>query len=315
MARTRTHLWAYIAALVAVIALVPLSPAQTLNRKPSQLNGVDVLEHVGQRVPLELAFTDQTGAQRYLSEYFRSDKPSIVLLVYYKCPMVCDVMMSKTVETLNKIDFTAGKDYNLLVFSFDSRETTEDAKTAYNVHLSGYGRGLPEGAKDCWQFHTGDTISNKRLAEALGFEYRLLGNGQYSHPIAKFVLTPDGRESRVFYDYQESPQDMTLALMEASQGKLVRSVGERIMNYCYMFDSATGKYTLQAMRVMQVGAMLALTLLTGLIGGLFGLEWLRRRSKRKAAQRAAEMAAMPAPEVVRVSGQQHQASPGTPARA
>ncbi|MBI1191465.1 MAG: hypothetical protein GC200_12390 [Tepidisphaera sp.] len=313
MARGMNIVWATFAALLATVLLAPAARAQTLNQKPPQLNGVDVIEHIGQQLPLELSFTDQNGKKRYLSEYFRGEKPAIVLLVYYKCPMVCDVVMSKTVETLNKIDYTAGKDYNLLVFSFDNRETTADAKTAYDVHLSSYGRGLPEGAeaKNGWQFHTGDAVSNKRLAEALGFEYRLLGNGQYSHPIAQFVLTPDGRVSRYLYGYQQQPKDMTLALMEASQGKLVRTVGERIMNYCYMFDSATGKYTLQAMRVMQIGAMITLTFLTTLIGGLFLVEWLRRRAKRQAASKAAE----PGPEIVRVPPHEQREPPGAPARA
>lgn len=288
---------AVLAALIVAWLLAPAARGQTLNQKPPQTEGIDVEEHIGRQVPPELFFTDQTGTRRYLAEYFRSGKPSIVLLVYYKCPMVCDVVMSKAVETLNKIDYAAGKDYNLLVFSFDSRETTADAKTAYNVHLSSYARGLPEGSKDGWQFHTGDVVSNKQLAEALGFKYRLLGNGQYSHPIAQFVLTPDGRVSRYLYGYQQEPKDMKLALMEASQGKLVRTVGERLMNYCYMFDSATGKYTLQAMRVMQIGAMLTLTLLTGLIGGMFLIDWARRRAGARAGLAKVEAG----PEVVRVS--------------
>jgi protein SCO1/2 len=308
---------ASLAAFLAACLCATAASAQTLNKTPPQIDGIDVVEHIGQQLPKELSFTDQTGKQRLLDEYFHSGKPSIVLLVYYKCPMVCDVVMSKTVETLNKIDYTAGKDYNLLVFSFDSRETTEDAKTAYNVHLSSYGRGLPEDpsvSKDAWQFHTGDVVSNKQLAEALGFKYRLLGNGQYSHGIAQFVLTPDGRISRYLYGYQQAPKDMTLALMEASQGKLVRTVGERIMNYCYMFDSATGKYTLQAMRVMQIGAMLTLTLLSALIGGLFFIDWLRRRAKRAAAITAAQQP--PAPEVIRVgSATLHDQHPPRPAGA
>lgn len=307
--------WAMLAALIAAWVVAPRVIAQTLNRAPMQIQGIDVEEHIGRQVPPELAFTDQTGSKRYLSEYFRSDKPSIVLMVYYKCPMVCDVLLSKAVETLNAVDFTAGKDYNLLVFSFDTREHTEDAKASNLVHLSSYTRGLPEGAKDAWQFHTGDVVSNKQLAEALGFKYRLLANGEYSHPIAKFVLTPDGRVSRNLYGYQQEPKDMKLALMEASQGKLVRTVGERLMNYCYMFDASTGKYTLQAMRVMQIGALLTLVLLTGLIGGLFAIEATRRRAKRAISQAGAQAAAVI--EVVRVgegSGSQD-SGPGRAAQA
>lgn len=308
MARRAHIMLALLGAIATSWLCGPAASAQTMNKTPPQIENIDVVEHIGRQVPKELSFTDQTGKPRLLDEYFHSGKPSVVLLVYYKCPMVCDVVMSKTVETLNKIDYAAGKDYNLLVFSFDGRETTADAKTAYNVHLSSYGRGLPEEAansKDAWQFHTGDVVSNKQLAEALGFKYRLLGNGQFSHGIAQFVLTPDGRVSRYLYGYQQAPKDMTLALMEASQGKLVRTVGERIMNYCYMFDSATGKYTLQAMRVMQIGAMLTLTLLTSLIGGLFLAEWIRRRVKRTAA--LARPAAHPAAEVIRVgsAGKEH----------
>lgn len=273
----------------------PALADETPNVLPPQAQGLDVQEHVGRQVPLDLAFTDSRGQRVRLAEYFQGDRPAIILLVYYKCPIVCDVLMQKAVETLSEVDFSAGREYNLLVFSFDPRETVTDAMEARQVFLKAYGRETV--ADRGFEFHAGADGATRDLAESLGFKYRKLGDGNFSHPVAKFVMTPDGKVSRYLYGYTQEPQDVKLALMEASQGKLVRTIGERIMNYCYMFNTAQGKYTLRAMRVMQIGALLTLAALTTLIGAFIVGERIRRRGGRRPGPPGA-----PPPDKVVVAG-------------
>src|SRR5215475_970943 len=108
----------------------PAQPGETVPEQYIQARGVDVEEHVGQSLPMELVFTNAEGKQVRLGDYFKSSggKPAIMAMVYYKCPIVCTVVMQRLSETINQLDLTVGKDYNALIFSFDPTETTKDAR-------------------------------------------------------------------------------------------------------------------------------------------------------------------------------------------
>jgi hypothetical protein len=70
---------------------------------------------------------------------------------------------------------------------------------------------------------------------------------------------------------------MKLALIEASEGKLAKSLGDRFLQFCYMYDPKLGAYSLQAMRVMQAGGVLS----AGLVFGTIGVLWSAERRKRR----------------------------------
>src|SRR5207248_6225103 len=107
-----------------------------------QARGVDVEEHVGQTLPMELIVTNSKGQKVRLGDYFKSGKPAIISLVYYKCPVACQVVMQRMAETINGLDYTVGKDYDALVFSFDPTETTKDAAQAKLGFISGYNKDV-----------------------------------------------------------------------------------------------------------------------------------------------------------------------------
>lgn len=276
-------------AVVLCALLSPRASAQVpettpVTKLPAQVRGVDVVENVGGTLPLDLMFTNAEGKRVRLGEYFRGDKPAVVLLVYYNCPMVCNAVMEKLAETFSDMEYTPGSEFRALYFSFDHREGTDVAHATKQMFLMGYNRPITPEIEAGWEFHTSDATSARQLADTLGFKYRLLENGQFSHPVALFVITPDGRISRYLYGYKQDPRDLKLALMEASQGKLVKTIGERLMNFCYMYDPDAGKYTLQAMRVMQVGGVASMLGVGTLVSGLLIAERIRRR--RDAARRA-----------------------------
>ena len=244
---------------------------------PQAVQGLDVDEHVGLPLPMELQFTTSEGKLVQIGDYFKSNKPAVIAMVYYKCPVVCDVVMQKMTESFNGLDFTVGKDFQCLLFSFDSTETPADAVSAKNGHLSAYKRERTPEVDAGWQFHTADTESARQLADALGFKYRRLANGQFGHPAAIYIITPEGRISRYFYGFDYPSRDMKLALIDATNGKLVKTLGDRIMSFCYMFDPNTGKYTLMAMRVMQISGVISVTCVAALVGALFVGERVRRK--------------------------------------
>jgi len=264
----------------AASALPPPARENPLDRPaplPRAVMGLGIEEHVGRPLPMELQFTTSEGKFVQLGDYFKDNKPAVIALVYFKCPVVCDVVMQKLTECYNQLQLKPGKDFNVLYFSFDPTETAADATAARNGHLSNYHETADDAVKAGWQFHTTDAGSARALADAIGFKYRRLENGQFSHPAGVYIATPDGKLSRYFYGFSYPARDMKLALIDASNGKLVRSLGDRIMAFCYMFDPSTGKYSLAAVRVMQVSGIITLICVGSLVAVLFVGERVRRR--------------------------------------
>lgn len=273
----------------AMMSLAVASRAAWAQGTPEELalaatRGVDVREHTGQTLPLELQFTTSTGAKVRLGDYFKpgNTKPAIVALVYYDCPMVCDTFLAKTAHMMGGVSFTPGVEYQTLVFSFDKTETPARAAEVRPKYVDEFmkssGRDAPP--EDGWVFHVSDDDAVKQLAESVGFIYRRAPDGvNFLHPIVKVIVTPDGKISRYLYGYEQPTRDLKLALLEASEGKLVSTLKDRVMAYCYSYDMMSGKYTLRALRVMQLGGVVTLVGLGSLLGLLFAGERLRRRRR------------------------------------
>ncbi len=245
--------------------------------RPTQIRGMEVEEKLGAPLPLELTFTNAQGETVQLADYFKDNKPAIIGLVYFKCPIVCSVLMEKLSQSLRDVDLTVGQDFRVLLFSFDFTETTELAAKLKAYHLAGYNRDVTDEVRAGWEFHTSDAASAKQLANALGFKYRRLDNGEFTHPVALFFVTPDGKISRYLYGFTIPPRDVKLSLIEASSGRLARSLGDRLSFFCYEYDPEAGAFTLQAVRVMQVAGIATMVGLGGLITALFVGERVRRR--------------------------------------
>lgn len=250
-----------------------------LPQVPGPARGLEVVEHLGDALPLETVFTDSSGRAVRLGDYFpgAGGKPAIVAMVYYRCPVACPTVMAKLTESLNQVDFTVGKDFNALLFGFKDEETTIDSAGAKARFTSGYPRAADPEVSAGWQFHTGSAEANLKLGEALGFPYRRLESGEYSHPICIFVISPAGKVCRYVYGYDYEPSMLKLALLEATDGKIARTIGERFAHLCYRYDPTAGTYTLQAFRVMQVGGGLTVLGIAALVGGLRLNEAFRRR--------------------------------------
>jgi len=274
------------AVMSASFLATPVAKAQLGMQTPEEEQGIDIEEKLGNTVPLNLKFTNADGKEVELGHYFNNNdkRPVLMLMVYFECPVVCDVLMQRLAETINELDLDVGKDYEVVIFSFDPSETVDQAKTLRESFLAGYNREVTTEVRDAWQFHVSDGASSAELANSLGFKYKKLANGHYSHPVCLFVLTPEGKISRYVYGFSYPPRDVKLALFEASEGRLAKSLGDRVMAFCYMYDPTKGTYSVVAFRVMQLGGAITFVLLTGLITTLVIAETIRRRRLEREAQ-------------------------------
>src|SRR5262249_32229976 len=152
-------------------------------------------------------FRDETGREVRLGDYF-ADKPVVLHLVYYRCPMLCTQVLNGFLKCSQAVPLEIGRDYEVVTVSFDSRETLELAAAKKEQYLRAYRR---KGAAGGWHFLTGDQGAIDRLTEAVGFHYQYdPRSDQFAHASGIAIATADGRLARYFYGIEYSPHDLRL---------------------------------------------------------------------------------------------------------
>jgi protein SCO1/2 len=171
------------------------------------------------------------------------------------------------------------------VVSFDPTETAKDAAARKFEWVTSYGRAPTAQVEAGWAFLTSPVEGRVReLADAVGFQYRYLpASNEYAHPTAFFAITSDGVISRYLSGLDGSSKEMRLALFDAGEGR-IGGVLDTFWQMCFTFDAHAGSYTLQAFRVMQIGAVGCVALVGGVVGSMLLVE--RRRRLARAAQAA-----------------------------
>jgi protein SCO1/2 len=257
-------------ALVLSFSLLTASPAhgqavpevEILPPPPKEV-GFD--QNIGQLVPLDAAFRDETGKSVKLADYF-SDRPVVLSFAYDTCPMLCNLSVQGLASSLKGISLEPGKDFNVVTVSFDPKDTPERSR----------GKKMRVGASDGWRFLTGDEEQIRRVTSAAGFRYVWDASAsQYAHPTGLVVLTPKGQIARYLFGIEYAPKDLRWSLVEASQGRL-GTVVDQLLLLCYHYDPKVGKYGPVALGAMRgAGALTLLSL------GAFVTVMIRRERKSR----------------------------------
>ena len=197
-----------ISMMLVVAACLPallLSAVETGNSLPPELEDVGFDQRLGERVPLDLVFTDETGRQAPLGTWF-GERPVILALVYFNCPMLCPMILNGLTSALKPMNFDPGKEFEVVVVSFDSRETPEMAAEAKATFVDRYGR---PGTESGWHFLTGGEESIAALTETVGFRYSYSPEvDQFAHTAGIVALTPEGQVARYFYGVDYPPKTL-----------------------------------------------------------------------------------------------------------
>jgi protein SCO1/2 len=230
------------------------SPAPAAGETPRVLSDVGFDQRLGETVPLDAVFRDETGRAVKLGDYF-GQRPVVLSLAYYECPMLCTVTLSGLASALDVVSFDPGRDFEVVTVSFEPRETPALAAAKKAAYLRRYRR---PGAAAAWHFLTGDAAQIKRLTDAVGFKYAWdEATKQYAHASGIMVLTGDGRLARYLYGVEYAPKDLRFAIYEAAQGKILSPV-DHLLLYCYHYDPTLGRYGRTVMGLLRVGAVLTL---------------------------------------------------------
>jgi protein SCO1/2 len=266
-----------VAAWVFFAVVIFPAGARAQDRLPASLTQVGLDQRLNEQVPLDLEFRDEAGRSVRLGDYF-AGRPVILVLAYYRCPMLCTQVLNGLVDGLRGIPLDAGSDFQVVTVSFDPREQPELAAAKKQSYVESYGR---PGAAAGWHFLTGQEPAIAALARAVGFRYTYDPKlDQFAHVSGLMVLTPHGTIARYFYGISHPPRDLRLALVEASANQIGSPV-DRVLLLCYDYDPATGKYTLMALNLVRLGGGVTLLVL----GSFLLLAWRheRRRARRNLA--------------------------------
>jgi protein SCO1/2 len=237
------------------------------------LAATPIVENLNERVPLDAPFTNHDGHTVTLRSLLDGQRPIVITPVYFGCQTLCPVVLRGVVESLKGTGLGLGDDFRIVTFSIDPTDTPEQAKDQRTtlLHALGFASGRPG-----WDFWVGPASSSAPLADALGFTYRYdVALKQYQHSAAFMVLTPDGRIARYLYGVEFEPQQLRLALVEASGGRVGTTV-DRVLLTCFRFDPASRRYRFYVQGTLRGGGLLTFLLLGGMLVRL----WRRERSTR-----------------------------------
>ena len=266
------------AMLSSIAAAQIVGPPDTKRVKPPGLEHVGIDQHLNEQVPLNLEFQDEQGKTVKLGDYFHDGRPVVLNLVYYQCTMLCGEVLQGISAAAKVLNFTPGKEYEIVTVSIDPRETPAMAAAKKANFIQRLGR--PQAAAG-WHFLVGKQPEIDQLAKAIGWHYQYdPKTDQFAHVAGILLVTPTGRIAQYYYGVEYSARDMRLGIIEASQNK-IGTLADEITLYCYHYDPRTGKYGPVITNIFRVAGVLTIVVLGGFIALMFRRDG--RRAKKASA--------------------------------
>ncbi len=245
---------------------------------PKDLQGLQIDEKPGAKIPRDLAFRDETGAPVTLGSFFDGELPVLLTFNYSNCPMLCSVQLDMLTRTLQKLDLRAGRQYRIVTVSLDAAETPEVASKTKERYLALFPEDRREEARAGWRFLTGDPRAVAALADTVGFHYRYdAKTKEYVHPATLIFLSPWGAVTRYFHGIGYVPEQLDTSIFQAGAGEYGVSLG--FLLACFRHDPDANSHARTGERVMRYGALGFVVLL---LGGFGVRRWKRTRKGRKA---------------------------------
>lgn len=257
---------------------------QPAGKSPSaqMLSDVGIDQHLNASLPLDAVFRDEHNQEVHLRDVIHG-KPVVLALVYYRCPMLCTQVLNGLLKTSQAMPLQVGTEYDVVAISIDPKESSDLAAEKQRHYSRAYRR---PGSERGWHFLTGEQTAIEEVAQAVGYRYRYdETTGQYAHSSGIVVVTPTGRLSRYFFGIDYPPNDLRLALVESSSGK-IGTLADQVLLLCYHYDPLTGKYGLVISRALTISGLLTVAAVATYLFVMFRREWQKPRLIRDEVREA-----------------------------
>ena len=239
---------------------------------PEELKGLEVEEHLGARISLDVPFVDDQGRLVQIGDYFKENLPVLLTIVYYNCPSLCGLHLNGISSALQSLSKKFKQQFHFIAVSMDETEKFKLANEKKYNYIKKY--SLPANRV---HFLTGDKKSILTLSQEVGFRFRWDDSQEiFAHIPVAYILSPSGSISRYLYGVQFDTQTMKLSLVSASQGS-IGSIVDRALLFCFQFDPKRGRYSWYAYNIMRAGGLITILLLFGFLIPV----WIKENKKIK----------------------------------
>lgn len=244
--------------LIAMILFTKTSSIYSLDQKKIEIG---VVENLGAIIPLNTELIDENGKKFLLEDNF--DKPVVMNFVYYECPGICSPLLTELASVVGKSDLIAGIDYKILTISMDASEDHNLAASKKQNYLKMMKNKIdPNG----WRFLTGDSLSVRKLADAVGFYYKKEGD-EFIHSAMLTFISSEGKICRYLYpDFTRREEfsilqfDFKMAVLEASEGTPTPTIA-KVIKFCFSYDPEGKTYVFNLLKVFGGGILLLTVIL------------------------------------------------------
>ena len=224
-------------------------------------------EKQGQYVALDTKLVNENGDTVLLKNII--DKPTLLNLVYFRCPGTCSPLMWGISKSIDAVDLQAGREYQVVTISFDYTENIElgiQKKASYVSTMK------KKDAANSWHFFVSDSANIDKLTQSVGFHYKFINN-QYVHPTGLIALASDGKITRYLRGIEFLPFDIKITMIEAADGKIGPSIN-RLLAVCYSYDKEGNQFVFNVTRVSGI-----VIIFVGLV--IFLILTLTRKTNKK----------------------------------
>jgi protein SCO1 len=202
-------------------------------------------EKQGQYAALDTKLVNEAGDTVLLGDIIR--RPTILNLVYFRCPGTCSPLMWGISKFIDEVDLQLGEDYQVITISFDY---TENIDLGIKKKANYVNTMKKKDAAKYWQFFVSDSLNIARLAQSVGFEYKFVNN-QFVHPTGLIALSSDGKITRYLRGIEFLPFDIKITMIEAANGKIGPSIN-RLLAICYSYDDKGNQFVFNVTRVSAI---------------------------------------------------------------
>jgi protein SCO1 len=202
-------------------------------------------EKQGQYAALDTKLVNEAGDTVLLGDIIK--RPTILNLVYFRCPGTCSPLMWGISKFIDEVDLQLGEDYQVITISFDY---TENIDLGIKKKANYVNTMKKKDAAKYWQFFVSDSLNIARLAHSVGFEYKFVNN-QFIHPTGLIALSSDGKITRYLRGIEFLPFDIKITMVEAANGKIGPSIN-RLLAICYSYDDKGNQFVFNVTRVSAI---------------------------------------------------------------
>jgi protein SCO1 len=230
---------------------------------PPPMAAISVEEKLGAQLPLGVHFRSSTGQDLELGGVLGNGKPTLLMLAYNRCTMLCSLVLRGGAELLSELERTSPEELSMVTISIDPRDTVHEAARLQAALLDS--AGLP-GRLERWPFLVGEKPAIDAVAAQVGFRYAWdERTEQYAHPAVVFAISRTGAVLGYFHGISYDAERVRGVL----RGGTASSLGEAISS-CFRFEPSATRY----------GALIGWLLKAGAAGVGVALFILLRRLMR-----------------------------------